>query len=99
MVWFNRLLVLVLALWFTGPAVAAADQELNANELQRVTVDEVRVLQSAGETIIFLDTRTDPQWEAADRKLPGARRLTSNGELKAFVDTVPRDAAVVTYCT
>lgn len=100
MTWFSRYFAVVLALvlWFAGPSLAAGTQ-MSANDLPRISVDEVRALQASGEKVVFLDTRTSSQWEAADRQLPGARRLVSNGDLKAFIDTVPKTAAVVTYCT
>ncbi len=100
MMWFFRYMpvALVLVLSLAGPSHATGLQ-MTANDLPRISVDQVRALQSAGEAVVFLDTRTNYQWEAADRQLPGARRLVSNGDLKAFVDTVPKTAAVVTYCT
>ncbi len=100
MTWFSRYfpVALALVLWVAGPSLAAGTQ-MSANDLPRISVEEVRALQASGEKVVFLDTRTNSQWEAADRQLPGARRLVSNADFQAFVNTVPKTAAVVTYCT
>ena len=67
-------------------------------EATRVTVDEVRERMSRGEQFAFVDTRNPQAWGEADAKLPGAIRVPA-GELEQHLDEIPRDRAVITYCT
>jgi rhodanese-related sulfurtransferase len=67
-------------------------------DVSRVTVDEVRQRLERGEPIVFLDVRNPNAWAEAESKLPGAIRRPLE-ELEQRVDEVPRDRAVITYCT
>jgi rhodanese-related sulfurtransferase len=63
-----------------------------------VTPDEVKRWLDAGDPIAFVDTRGSHAWETSDAKLPGAIRVPPL-EVEQLLDQVPRDRAVVTYCT
>jgi rhodanese-related sulfurtransferase len=67
-------------------------------EATRVTVDEVRERMGRGEQFTFVDTRNPVAWGESDVKLPGAVRVPAN-ELEQHLDEIPRDRAVITYCT
>jgi rhodanese-related sulfurtransferase len=67
-------------------------------EATRVTVDEVRERMERGEQFAFVDTRNPVAWGESDVKLPGAIRVPAD-ELEQHLDEIPRDRAVITYCT
>lgn len=67
-------------------------------EATRVTVEEVRERMERGEPFAFVDTRNPQAWGESDVKLPGAIRVPA-GELEQHLSEIPRDRAVITYCT
>ena len=67
-------------------------------EATRVTVDEVKERLDRGEQFTFVDTRNPVAWGESDVKLPGAIRVPAN-ELEGHLGEIPRDRAVITYCT
>jgi rhodanese-related sulfurtransferase len=71
---------------------------VKAVEATRVTVDEVRERMERGEQFTFVDTRNPQAWGAAETKLPGAIRIPAD-ELEQHLKEIPRDRAVITYCT
>ena len=73
-------------------------QSPQAMEATRVTVDEVKERMDRGEPFVFLDTRNPQAWGEADTKLPGAIRVPAD-EVEQHLKEIPRDRAVITYCT
>jgi rhodanese-related sulfurtransferase len=67
-------------------------------EATRVTTDEVKERMARGEQFTFVDTRNPQAWGEAETKLPGAVRVPAD-ELEQHLDEIPRDRAVITYCT
>ncbi len=67
-------------------------------EATRVTADEVKERMDRGEQLAFVDTRNPQAWSESDVKLPGAIRVPAN-ELEQHLSEIPRDRAVITYCT
>jgi rhodanese-related sulfurtransferase len=67
-------------------------------EATRVTADEVKERMDRGEQFAFVDTRNPQAWGEADAKLPGAIRVPA-GEVDEHLSEIPRDRAVITYCT
>ena len=67
-------------------------------EATRVTVDEVKERMDRGEPLAFVDTRNPQAWGEADPKRPGAIRVPAD-EVEQHLDEIPRDRAVITYCT
>ena len=67
-------------------------------EATRVTVEEVKERMDRGEQFAFVDTRNPVAWGESDVKLPGAIRVPAN-DLDEHLPEVPRDRAVITYCT
>jgi rhodanese-related sulfurtransferase len=66
--------------------------------VNRVTVDEVKARMDRGEPLVFLDTRNPTAWGEADTKLPGAIRMPVD-EVERRLGEIPRDRAIITYCT
>lgn len=64
----------------------------------RVTVDEVLERMSRGEPFAFVDARNPQAWGATQTKLPGAFRIPAD-EIEQHLQELPRDRAVITYCT
>ncbi len=67
-------------------------------EPTRVTVDEVKERMDRGEKFTFLDTRNPKAWGEAETKLPSALRMPAD-EVEQHLDEIPRDRAVIAYCT
>lgn len=67
-------------------------------QVTRITVDEVAERLNRGEPFAFVDTRNPQAWGQADQKLPGAIRVPAD-ELDQHLDEIPRDRAVISYCT
>ncbi len=67
-------------------------------EATRVTADEVKERMDRGEPLVFIDTRNPQAWAESDAKLPGAIRVPAD-EVEQHLKEIPRDRAVITYCT
>jgi rhodanese-related sulfurtransferase len=67
-------------------------------EATRVTVDEVKERMDRGEPLAFVDTRNPQAWGESDVKLPGAIRVPAD-DVEGHMGEIPRDRAVITYCT
>ena len=67
-------------------------------EATRITTDEVKERMDRGEEFAFVDTRNPKAWAESDKKLPNAIRVPAE-ELGQHLDEIPKDRAVLTYCT
>jgi rhodanese-related sulfurtransferase len=67
-------------------------------EATRITTDEVKERLERGEEFAFLDTRNPTAWADSDKKLPNAIRVPAE-ELAQHLNEIPKDRAVITYCT
>ena len=67
-------------------------------EATRITVDEVKQRLDRGEQFTFVDSRNPKAWAEAESKLPGAIRVPAE-ELEQHLAEIPKDRAVITYCT
>ncbi len=67
-------------------------------EVTRITTDEVSERMNRGEQFTFVDTRNPTAWGEADKKLPNAVRVPA-GEVAQHLNEIPKDRAVITYCT
>jgi rhodanese-related sulfurtransferase len=67
-------------------------------EATRITVDEVKQRLDRGEEFAFIDTRNPQAWAESDKKLPHALRVPA-AELNEHLEEIPKDRAVITYCT
>jgi rhodanese-related sulfurtransferase len=71
---------------------------VKAVEATRITIDEVKERMGRGEQFAFVDTRNPVAWGDSDVKIPGAIRVPAN-DLEQHLGEIPRDRAVITYCT
>jgi len=67
-------------------------------EATRITTDEVRERLDRGEQFTFVDTRNPTAWGEADTKLPNALRVPAD-QVEEHLNEIPKDRAVITYCT
>jgi rhodanese-related sulfurtransferase len=67
-------------------------------EATRITTDEVKERMDRGEEFAFVDTRNPTAWAESDKKLPNAIRVPAE-ELDQHLNEIPKDRAVLTYCT
>jgi rhodanese-related sulfurtransferase len=67
-------------------------------EITRITVDEVRERLARGERLTIVDARSAEAWAKAQTQIPGSVRVPPD-DVAAHAEHVPRDRAVVTYCT
>lgn len=72
--------------------------EATRMETTRITTDEVRQRLDRGEEFTFIDTRNPTAWGESDKKLPHALRVPAD-EVAAHLNEIPKDRAVITYCT
>jgi len=67
-------------------------------EATRITTDEVKERMDRGEQFTFVDTRNPVAWGESDKKLPNAVRVPAD-EVAQHLDEIPKNRAVITYCT
>jgi rhodanese-related sulfurtransferase len=67
-------------------------------EVTRITIDEVKERMDRGEPFAFVDIRNPQAWAESNKKLPNAIRVIKE-ELEQHLDEIPKDRAVITYCT
>ena len=71
---------------------------MSSIQATRITVDEVKERMERGEQFTFIDSRNPTAWGQSDKKLPNAIRIPAE-ELEQHLDEIPKDRAVITYCT
>jgi sulfur-carrier protein adenylyltransferase/sulfurtransferase len=76
----------------------AKTKDSPVQQATRVTVDEVLERLKRGEPLAFVDVRNPTEWGNAQTKLPGAIRVPAE-EVEQYLNEIPRDRAVITYCT
>jgi len=86
-----------------APVAAAAEVEAlaapGASEAERITVDELRRLQAAGEPVVVLDARTERAYESSDLLAAGAIRLDPDQAVRrATALGLPKQAWLVAFC-
>jgi rhodanese-related sulfurtransferase len=67
-------------------------------EVTRITVDEVRERLARGEPLAIVDARSAEAWGQAETQIPGSIRVPPD-DVAGHAAAVPRDRAVVAYCT
>jgi rhodanese-related sulfurtransferase len=67
-------------------------------EPTRITIDEAKERIDRGEPLVFVDSRNAEAWAKASSRLPGAVRVPAD-EIENHLKEIPRDRAIVTYCT
>jgi rhodanese-related sulfurtransferase len=64
----------------------------------RITIDELKRRMQAGEEFVFIDARNPQAWAQSDMKVRNAIRLRAES-LEENTSGIPKDKAVVAYCT
>jgi predicted sulfurtransferase len=97
----NRLkigLFLIVVLGLAVNPAFGADIPKKLSDVKRITVEETRQLMQK-EDVLVIDTRAPGEWLRAKDKAAGAVRITTPDELSRLTAGIPRDKAIVTYCT
>jgi rhodanese-related sulfurtransferase len=66
--------------------------------INRITADELRERLDRGEPVAVVDSRSAASWEKAELQPRGSIRVPPD-DVEGYVDRVPKDRAVVTFCT
>jgi hypothetical protein len=85
----------------SGPVAAAktAPRAAEAPVPERITIDEMRRLQEAGEPVVLADVRTDRSYEADNLSAKGAIRLPPDDAVRRARELgLDHHATVVLYC-
>jgi rhodanese-related sulfurtransferase len=69
-----------------------------ATEVTKITVDDAKGRMDRSEPIVFVDSRNPVAWGESDVKLPGAVRIPAD-QVRSHISELPKDRAIVTYCT
>ena len=69
-----------------------------AQDIERLSPEELRALRARNERLLLLDVRTGDARAMHPEEIPGTRWLPL-AEVVQSANTLPRDAAIVTYCT
>lgn len=64
----------------------------------RVSAGTVRSWMNQGRDILFVDLRTEADWQKSTRELPGSVRVQTYQDVEDLDRTVPKDRYVVGYC-
>jgi rhodanese-related sulfurtransferase len=71
---------------------------MGAKRVTRWVAEEIRSRRARGETVLALDVRTPDARVVHPYEIPGSRWLPLS-EVVEQAATLPRDAAIVAYCT
>ena len=66
--------------------------------INRITVDELRERLNRGEPVALVDARSNDAWEKAELQPPGSIRVPPD-DVAGHWQRIPKDRAVVTFCT
>ncbi len=69
-----------------------------ADEVSRVTADEVKTRMERGEPIAFVDSRSDHAWSSSSEQIRGSIRVPPQ-DAASHLAEVPKDRSIVVYCT
>ena len=64
----------------------------------RITAEELKRRMEGGEDFTIIDTRNPQAWAETDSVIPEAIRVPLN-DLEENLPRIPKDKAVVAYCT
>lgn len=87
-----------LAAFYIGYKYIKRQQLLNELRMARITVDELRRMQEAGESPVILDLRSLIELERDRSVISGALHMTMD-EVQLRHEEIPRDRDIVLYCS
>jgi 3-mercaptopyruvate sulfurtransferase SseA len=95
--WLCKGLLFFLSIAFlhhlTAPAVFS-----QADDVQRITVQELKAKMDKGEGLVVVDVRTGKDYEGSKIKIKGAVRIPIV-QLEERYRELPMDKEIITYCT
>ncbi len=71
---------------------------IEMDQISRIEAAEVKRRMDHGDALVFVDARNPDAWSKATTEMPHAIRVPVD-EVEEHVDEIPRDSAVITYCT
>jgi hypothetical protein len=82
------------------PRAVASPVDSSIASAEKITLDQLRQLQAAGEPIWLLDVRTERTYNESDTQARGAIRLSPEGNVAARAAelALPRHDWLVAYC-
>jgi len=63
-----------------------------------VRIGVVQRWMDEGETVVFLDSRSNTAWVSGTTKIPGAIRVPPD-DVASHIESIPREGKIVVYCT
>lgn len=67
-------------------------------DIPRIEPFQIADALRQGERVVYVDTRSPKDWEAATEQIPGSYRMTAD-EVPSRADLLPPAAVTVAYCT
>lgn len=95
---YSILAIVVMAGVMSGCSRDIPQEKRAVNDL-RVPAERVQSWLDDGRDVLFVDLRSEPDWEASSRQIPGAVRVQSYLGVETLMQTLDKDRYVVTYCT
>jgi len=89
--------IIGLAALYIGYKYFQRQRLLSELRTARITVDELRQKQEAGENLIILDLRSQLELEQDPSLIPGALHMTMD-EVQLRHQEIPRDRDIILYC-
>ncbi|MFO7983738.1 MAG: rhodanese-like domain-containing protein [Desulfuromonadales bacterium] len=96
--WYSILAIVMVGGVMSGCSRDIPREKRAVNDL-RVPAETVQSWLDEGRDVLFIDLRSEPEWEASSRQIPGALRVQSYLGVEDLVQTLDKDRCVVTYCT
>ena len=90
--------VVGLAVLYIGYKYFQRHRLLNELQMARITVDELRQKQEAGESMVILDLRSHEELVQNPSLIRGALHMSMD-EVQSRQDEIPRDRDIVLYCS
>ena len=94
----KKWLVFIFAAAFLTCLAAQDSKAVRPQEVERITVDELKAKIAKREPVTIIDSRSQSSYEASDTKIKGAIRISAD-EIESRLKEIPRDKEIVTYCT
>jgi hypothetical protein len=91
-------LVFICAAVFLTCTTASHSKAAAAQEIERITVEELKAKLAKREPVTIIDSRSSSSYESSEAKIKGSVRIASD-EVEARLKEIPRDKEVVVYCT
>ena len=85
--------------WFSTPEWPSLKQEIRKDypQVKQMSISELQALQKAGKTPVLLDVRAKAEFDVSH--LQNARLATHMKMALAALDSTPKDAPILLYCS